>query len=304
MSLKRKMASYFRCFLTLISPELNTKVTYRVKFGKKLDLNKPKTFNEKCLWLKLNTYNNNPLVIQCADKYAVREYIKDKGEESILNGLIGCYEDPKDIPWDTLPDKFAIKMNTGCGHNIIVSDKSKLDVPNACKTLLKWKKDKKSYLSYSEMQYKYPKPLILIEEYLGDEDGNMPNDYKFFCMNGVCRAIVFCTDRVIGGPVNVYLMDRDWNILPYDGREANDPNIKIKKPENLNQAIMLAEKLSEDFPQVRVDFYIDDSKIIFGELTFTTAGAMWTDLCEIFPGTSKSVDEVFGEYLTIPTDKC
>ena len=114
-----KITCFKYCTATLISPTLNTKLRYKSAFGKKLDLGNPKTLNEKLLWLKLNKYMKDPLVIQCADKYAVRDYIKDCGCEEILNDLIAVYDSPKEIDWDALPEKFVLKWNFGAGMNII-----------------------------------------------------------------------------------------------------------------------------------------------------------------------------------------
>ena len=71
----------------------------------------------------MNTYYNNPLITQCADKYAVREYISKRGCSEILNDLIGVYDAFNEINWDELPEKFALKVNHGCGYNLICTDK-------------------------------------------------------------------------------------------------------------------------------------------------------------------------------------
>ena len=187
MSIKTKLASYYRKGLTLISPLLNTKAIYRERFGKRLDLNHPETLNEKTLWLKFNTYWNNPLVKQCADKYRVREYVKEAGCEDILCNLIGAYKRPGDIDWDELPDQFALKLNIGCGYNYIVTDKAKEDRQIVFAKMFRWlKRAPKAWLGYSEMQYKDVDPVILIEEYLGGPNGELPEDYKFYCINGKC----------------------------------------------------------------------------------------------------------------------
>ena len=89
------------------------------------------------MWLKLKKYYKNPLITQCVDKYAVRDYIKECGCEEILNDLIGVYDSSDEIKWDELPDKFALKCNHGCGYNIICDDKSKLDKRIIILTLLK-----------------------------------------------------------------------------------------------------------------------------------------------------------------------
>jgi hypothetical protein len=167
---------------------------YKDTFKKKWDPNNPVTLNDKILWLKLNTYYNNPLVKQCADKYRVREYLEQKGCSNILNDLIAVYEKAEDIEWDKLPDKFALKLNTGCGYNIIVHDKSKLDKENAKMKIKKWMKEK-YYRAYSEMQYKDVKPYILIEKYLEPPTGKSLIDYKVYCFHGKPLAILVMHDR-------------------------------------------------------------------------------------------------------------
>ena len=129
-----KVEYWFKCILTLISPRLNTMVVYYFKFKKRINLKYPKTLDEKIQWLKLNTYYKNPLVTQCADKYAVRTYIEKCGCKEILNELYGVYDRVEEIPWDSLPNKFVIKWNFGCGQNLICFDKQKLNIEQAKKS--------------------------------------------------------------------------------------------------------------------------------------------------------------------------
>ena len=161
----------FYSFLTILSPTLNTKARYKEKFGKKLDLNNPQTLNEKILWLKLNKYMKDPLVIQCADKYLVRDYVTSCGCEEILNDLIGVWDSADDIPWEELPNQFVLKWNFGSRMNIICTDKSKMNREQVIKQLKKWRNNK-FWLSLSEMQYKYMDKKIICEKLLdeGKED--------------------------------------------------------------------------------------------------------------------------------------
>ena len=149
--------------LAAISPTWNTKARYKAAFGKKLDLSNPQTLNEKILWLKLNRYMKHPLVIQCADKYRVREYIKSCGCEDILNELYGVYKKPADIPWDELPNEFVLKWNFGAGMNIICLDKSQMNRDEVIRQLKKWGR-RKVWLTHSEMQYKYAPKRIVCEK--------------------------------------------------------------------------------------------------------------------------------------------
>lgn len=260
---------------TIISPELNTKICYKKVFGKKWNPNNLVTLNDKILWLKLNTYYKNELVKQCADKYKVREYVKDRNCEEILNDLIEVYENTNDIQWEKLPEEFVIKLNVGCGYNIIVPNKKELNIKEASKKLNKWMKEKQ-YLLYSEMQYKDVKPYILVEKYLKPKEGVLPEDYKFYCMNGRAEFIMICVGREKGGHPKFYFYDREWKFYPFEEKE--DPH--IEKPELLDKALEYADKLSKPFPAVRTDLYLFDDKIIFGELTFTSAGGLDTGVSE------------------------
>ena len=152
---------------TIISPVLNTKMHYMRGFRKKLDLRNPKTLNENILWLKLNRYMKNPLVIQCADKYCVRDYVKQCGCEDILNTLIGVYDSVDEIDWDSLPNQFVLKWNFGAGMNVICTDKTKMNKNEILNQLRKWGKNK-MWLLHSELQYKYIKKKIVCERLLND----------------------------------------------------------------------------------------------------------------------------------------
>lgn len=287
----RKAVKFVACALTVVSPTLNTKARYRVAFKKKLDLKNPRTLNEKICWLKLNDYIKNPLVIKCADKYAVREFIKEQGCEDILNELYGVYDRVEDIPWDSLPDQFALKWNFGSGYNIICDDKSSLNIEATKKILKKWGKTK-FWLPFSEMQYKYAPKKIICEKYLNDGSGLLPNDYKVYCFNGKAKYIMICVGREHGEP-KFYYFDRDWNFckLSYDGLKEPE-GFTVEKPKCVDKIFECAEKLSSPFPFVRADFYAVDDKVYFGELTFTPSGGMDTVR---MPET----EELFGDMLVL-----
>ncbi|HCL04373.1 MAG TPA: glycosyltransferase, partial [Lachnoclostridium phytofermentans] len=177
-----------------IKPELCLKIIYRLKTGRKLNLNNPKTYSEKLQWLKLN-YKNKLLPI-CADKYRVRQYVKKCGLESTLKKLLWEGYDPNDIPFDNLPQKFVIKVTHGCGWNIICKNKNLLSIPKTIKKLKRWLKQK--YLPcYGEWFYGVIKPRIIIEEYLDDGTGKVPKDYKIFCFHGEPKYIAAHVDRFI-----------------------------------------------------------------------------------------------------------
>lgn len=292
MRIKKNVTGVFRSFLTIISPKLNTKVCYLVKFKRNLDLKHPITLNDKILWLKFNTYYDNPTIKQCADKLRVRDYLTNNGYGYLLNDLLGVYYNVDEIDWNTLPDRFALKLNVGCACNIIVPDKSKLDINKTKDTMKKWLKSN-YWLGWSELQYKDVKPCILIEKYLGSDDGKLPEDYKFYCFNGKAKYVMVCVDREIGKHAAFYYFDRNWTMMPYSADYFDNPNRIIPRPPHIEEAFDVAEKLSKEFPFVRADLFIIDHKIVFGELTFTpSAGLDQSRLPE--------TDKLLGEQLILP----
>ena len=266
---------WFKRCLSLISPELNTRVVYWMKFKKGIDLEHPKTLDEKIQWLKLNTYKGNPLVNQCADKYRVRDYVAKCGCGTILNELYGVYDSVDEVPWEDLPNQFVLKWNFGCGQNLIVRDKTKLDVKSAKKRLKKWYGIRnKFYLTYSELQYRGIPPKLVCEKLIETEDGSLPVDYKLYCFNGVPHCVLVCSKRgETSHGTQYYFFDRDWNLLRYNkrGKEAPD-GFSLPKPDGIQQLFDYAAVLSKPFPFVRVDFYLEKGVVIFGELTFTPCG--------------------------------
>ena len=270
-----KYSRWFKQTLTRISPELNTRVVYMTKFRKCINLKNPRTLDEKIQWLKLNTYLGNPLVTQCADKYAVREYVEKCGCKEILNELYGVYDRVEDIPWEELPNSFVIKWNFGCGQNLIVRDKSKLNLDEAKKKLKKWYSIHDTfYLPYSEMQYKGIPPKLVCEKLIETEDGDLPVDYKLYCFNGRPDCVLVCAKRGhMKHGAEYYFFDKDWNLKRYNKRGKEAPeDFTLPKPENLGLLFDYAEKLAKPFPFVRADFYLEKGQVTFGELTFTPCG--------------------------------
>jgi len=273
MTLKNKIKSVFgRLF-----PVSYSKFLFRIRQGYKLNLKDPKDFNEKLMWLKLNLYFKDENVWKCSDKFEIRKYALKKGisEENMPN-ILGVYNDSKEINYDLLPEKFALKCSHGCGFNIICTDKSKLDFENANKKLNNWLKTKFGYHS-AENHYTHIKPCIIVEEYI-DSNLGLPYDYKLYCFNGKPKLVLVCSNRE--KELNLNYFDLDWNELPY-GKEIYRSSEKIEKPTKLNEMIKIAKILSKDFPFVRIDFYQYKDKAILGEMTFTPAQCTATYYSEL-----------------------
>src|SRR5699024_1460301 len=266
----QKMYNKLGKITTSISPRLNAEISYFIKNGKRINLNNPKNFEEKLVWLKLNDYNNNELVVQCSDKYRVRDYIKKQGCGMLLNDLYDVWEHPNEIDWNSLPESFVLKYNFGAGYNIICDSKENLNIKEAKDKLISWYTADK-YKSSGELHYDLIKRKIICEKYLDTNQGFLPWDYKLYCFNGEVRAILVMMDR--DKEIHGAFMTKEWEFIATPDKYKD---IKVpEKPTSLDTMIEAATILSEPFPFVRVDFYQYEDKAIFGEMTFTPAGGIW-----------------------------
>lgn len=282
--LVKKIGKIVLSYLNKISNnKLGSTILYIIRVHKIPHYKRPRNFNDKTMNLKFS-YKNNGLVVECTDKYKVREYIKQKSCEEILNKLYGVYKNPEEINFDELPNKFVLKCTHGCGYNIICKNKEELSQKEVKQQLKKWMKEKYGWAT-GELHYTKIKPKIICEKYLCDKNGKMPLDYKIYCFKGKAVCILVCSEREKKLRLSYY--DLKWNRLNYEKKNWSSKT-NIKKPKNLEQMIAYAEILSEQFEFVRVDLYNDDGKIIFGELTFTPA-------CCCAPYYSKEGNEKLGK---------
>lgn len=276
-----KFRRTIKLILFHISPKLNVwaNFLYHYKYyGKLLSFSNPVILDEKIQTMKFDFYKDNSLVTKCADKYAVREYVEDKGCGEILNELYAAYDGVDEIDWDALPNKFIVKWNFGAGSNFICRDKSKINIEETKALLKKWRKGYRHYYKPdSEIHYKPIKPKLVCEKFIETEDGKLPVDYKIYCFNGKPMYLMIATERESGNP-KFYLVDKKWELqrLNKAGKEAPVGFIP-PKPEGYEKLFEYAEILAKPFPFVRADFYLENKKIIFGELTFTPAGGIDTN---------------------------
>lgn len=236
---------------------------YTERFGRTPDLNNPESFTEKMQWLKL--YYRDPLMAQCADKYAVREYIETCGYKEILNPLIAVFDSVDEIDYSKFPDKFVLKGTHGSGWIVLCKDKAKLPVKKYNRIMKSWMKQN---IYYSGREWVYDKipHRIICEKYIeaSEPDGDL-RDYKIFCFSGEPKCIQVDGQRFSNHQRAYY--DLAWNKLPFQyGNYGKD--YEAGCPDSLNKMLEIARKLSEPFPFARVDLYNVDNKIIFGEITF------------------------------------
>lgn len=252
------------------------KMRYYAYFYRFPNLKEPRDMNEKLLYMKL--YTDTSRWTELADKYRVRDYVKECGLEEYLIPLVGMWTDVNDIDFDSLPGSFIFKANNGVGKSelLMVKDKSQLNIEETKKFLDELLKRKHVGVLSGEPHYHKMKPCIIAEELLPSEEGEKsPVDYKIYCANGKARYIWVCSGRDSTG-TSVMTYDRDWNPRPdlcvFDSR-YREGTVR-PKPVNLDEMIRVAEALVKPFPFVRLDLYNINGKIYFGEMTFTPLGGM------------------------------
>lgn len=251
-------------FFFFINDNMYLKKRFRLIMGCKLDLNCPKTFNEKLQWLKL--YDRNPVYTNLVDKYEVKKIVSNLiGNEYIIPTL-GVYNTFEEIDFSKLPNQFVIKCTHDSGGIVICKDKNELDLKKVRKKICKSLK-RNYFYSGREWPYKNIKPRIIIEKYMIDDKYKDLIDYKIMCFNGIPKYTFVYSDRFSNSGVKASFFDINWSELSFK-RGFQKSNIEIKKPKNYNKMLEFSKKLAKNIPFVRIDWYEVNGNLYFGEITF------------------------------------
>lgn len=272
-----------------------TKRKYKKVYGHEPDLNNPQSLNEKILWLKL--YDHREVMTKCADKYTVRDFLKQRFGEDFLIPLLYVTDDWKDLVPENIPDEpCIIKASHSQGDMMIVRDKSKVDYKKLKFMARTWLA-RNLYDETQEWQYKDCKPRIVIEKLLQDSEGHIPNDYKLHYINGKLEFVYCSVGRETTNKRNIY--DANWNPLYFSWVEpykdaANIRGEEIPAPKTFEEMKRIGEEIAKIYPYyVRVDFYDVEGKLYFGEITLHHGSGF-----DVFkPG---HYDEDYGKLLTLP----
>ena len=275
-------------FFNWMSDEKYLKKAFKIRMGKSLDLENPQTYSEKLQWLKL--HDRNPEYTKMVDKYEAKEYVRKIIGDQYIIPTIGIYNSFDEINFDELPNQFVIKCTHDSGGLIIVKDKTKFDVKNAKKVINKCLKNNFFY-AQREWPYKNVKPRIIIEEYMEDAKTSELRDYKFFCFDGVVKALFIASDRNSKSETKFDFFDEKFNHLNFTNGHPNALT-QPEKPIQFELMIKLAEKLSHDIPHVRVDFYEVNGNVYFGEMTFYH----WSGMTKFDP---EEWDYKFGSWINL-----
>ena len=278
----------------LFSDEQLLKLQYRIMMGRKLNLENPTTFNEKLQWLKI--YNKCESYTQMVDKYSAKEYVSSKIGNKYIIPTIGVWSSTDEIEWDKLPNEFVLKTTHGGGNCgvVICKDKETADIKSIVMKLnASMKQD--LFVTSREWPYKNVHRRIIAEPYMEDVKTHELRDYKFFCFNGKIKALFIGSERQRREEPFFDFFDSDFNPLPIKQGHPNSQN-KPERPVCFEEMKIVASKLSEGIPHVRVDLYEVNGKVYFGELTFFHFGG-------VVPFEPEEWDYKFGEWIKLPLNK-
>ena len=282
-----------RGYLKFIPDTVWIRYRYRRRFGREPDLQNPKLFTEKLQWMKL--HYRNPICTRMVDKYEAKQYVAERIGEEYIIPTYGVWDRFEDIDFDALPDQFVLKCTHDSGGLVICRNKAEFNKDAAEKKIKKCLK-RNYYWHGREWVYKDIKPRIIAEKYMEDVASRELVDYKFYCFDGKPEFLYISTGLENHATASISFYDLNFNEMPFHRSDFKQFKTPPAKPTEFDQMIVLAAKLSEGFPFLRVDLYQITGQIYFSELTFVpSSGTM--------PLEPASADLEIGELLNLDSIK-
>lgn len=286
IKVRARLAFYL---VNYITDSLYLKCIFRRDMGYSLNLKNPKTFSEKLQWLKL--YDKHTEYTDMVDKVASKEFVAKIVGKKYVIPTIGVWNNVEDIDWNKMPNQFVIKSTNDSGGVVVCKDKSKLNIKDVI-TKLKGLGNR-DYTKYNkEYPYHNVPHRFIAEQYMEDESGFELKDYKIFCFDGKPEFLFVATGRQ-NHDTRFDFYDTEFNHLPVLNGHPN-ADVWPTKPENFEEMLEVASKLSKGIPHVRIDLYNINGKIYFGEMTFFH----WSGMVPFEP---IDWDYKFGEYIKLPS---
>jgi hypothetical protein len=275
----------------ITNDRLYIKWIFKLQTGKKCNLNRPRTFQEKLQWIKLN--DRKDIYHKMVDKYEAKKFIAEKVGRDYVVPTLGIWERFEDIDFNSLPSQFIIKNTHDSQSYYICEDKSQLKIDDIRKRLLKRRNH--PYFYSREWCYKGLKHRIIAEPLLNDGKGKFLTDYKFYTFNGEPKFFYLTSNRGLEGGLKEDFFDIEGNLMEINQEGYyNNPNTP-SLPINLNKMVEFSRILAEETYHLRVDFYEVNGKLYCGELTFFD-GDGW---CNFTP---EKYNRILGDWIKLPID--
>lgn len=250
--------------MSILPDKVYLSLIYAIRMKRRINWRNPKAFTEKLQWIKL--YDRNPLYVQLVDKYEMKKYVNQVIGEGHTVPTLGVWDTVGDIDFSKLPERFVIKGTHDSGSVLICTDRDSFDEKEA-RAKLQASLDSNLYYLSREWPYKQVPHRIIAEEYIETKDKSLLTEYKLFCFNGEVKMVLICKGEANSNRRTNDFCDVSLNRLPFTSLYPNSQG-EIKKPDNYDELLRYASELSKGIREVRVDAYVFDDKIYFGELTF------------------------------------
>lgn len=291
MKLPTQAKHYAFSRIVKVSPIVGSKLLFWKTFKYRLNLEKPQTFTEKLMWLKL--FEDVEFKRRFTDKVKAREYMITMGYSHLLVPLIGIFDEVEDIIFEQLPRKFVLKCTHGAKFTIVCENKRELDYSQTRLQLAEMMATDYS-LKYAEPHYARIQPRIIIEHFIEPSTSDVSNEYKIHCFHGVPKMIETTVEGSMSKQYKLMLTP-DWQNTNYM-REKSSLAVAKAKPEQLEELLAIAKKLCKPFTYVRVDFTVVDEKIYFNNLNFSPDACLNLDIHE-------EANQKLGQWLELDTGK-
>lgn len=278
-------------YLNWLPDRAYLKMLYRIRVGKRLDLDNPKTFNEKLQWLKL--YDRKPEYAAMVDKCLAKRYVAERIGEKYIIPTLAVWDRVEDIDFDVLPEQFVLKCTHDSGGLVICRDKSKLDRRQTMEKIQKWQKTN-YYWSGREWPYKNVKPRIIAEKFMANPQDKGPlRDYKYYCFDGEVKFLYISEGLENHATAQISFLTTDWQFAPFERSDYKSFDQLPLKPKSFDEMLVICSALSKGFPFLRVDLYQISDDVYFSELTFSPCGGF-------IPFKNPEHDAKIGQMLTLP----
>lgn len=278
-----------RRMIDWVDDEIAIKCYFRARTGESLNLENPRTFNEKLQWLKL--HDRNPLYTMLVDKVHVKNWVASKIGTQYVTPTYAVWDSVEEVDLNDLPEQFVLKTNHDNGSVCICKDKGSFDFDEAKVQLNRHLNRNFFYEAGREWPYKNVKPLVFAEEYL-EPSGNATDlaDYKVMCFGGKPKLIQVHHGRNARHTQDFY--DVTWNRLKIMQEGLPMAPLPDERPVQLEEVLMLSKNLSEGMAHVRVDWFIVKNRPYFGEMTLYDASGF-----DVF--TNPADDERIGGWIDL-----
>ncbi len=211
------------------------------------------------MWFRVKTSDeiDDPLRVFVSDKEHVKQYVKATVGDRYNVPTIAVLRSPAEIDAYDFPADCCIKPTHASSHVILRRGGQTVDRER----IKRWFAIN-YYKVGRERNYRRLKPKVIVEPLIFGATN--VEDFKIFCFNGQPKIVQVDVDRYVNHTRKYF--DIGWNELDFSiiyPRAAGS----FPRPDNLDEMLEVARRLSAQFSFVRVDLYSDGREVLVGEIT-------------------------------------